>query len=133
MEKRNSTYNDDIEEIINRERKRTIQKKLGAKKEFIEEKDLGELIESMKLTISNEDLKSIFNRLDKQEDGKVSLETLIENIKREESEETKFSQIFKKMNENLTTKSEKIITKLKNLKKKAEKNSDSESVEEIEW
>ena len=133
MEKIESRGDIEIEEILTRERKRTIQKKIGAKKEFIEESDLAELIVNMKLTISNEDLKTIFTRLDIEKKGKVSLDTLIENIKKEESEDNTYSQFFKKMGENLTTKSELIITKLKKLKQKANDQKDIESVEDIDW
>jgi hypothetical protein len=125
--------NEEIEEVINRQRKRTIQKKIGAKKEYIEEKDLENLIENMKLTISQEELGIIFNRLDVEKTGKVNLESLMENIKKEEAHENNLTHIFKTLHENLTTKSEKIINKLKKLRIKAESSNDIESIEHLNW
>ncbi len=132
--------NNEIDEIINRGRKITIQKKLGVRKEFIEEKDLESLIESMKLTINQEDVKNIFNKLDTDMTGKVSLETLLESVKNAQSSkdlnnlnENSYSYVFRSLNENLTTKSERIITKLKKLKEKAYFNCDKESQTEINW
>lgn len=135
MEKNNlkENYNSIEEENGKmRERKKTLQKKLGVNKEFIEESDLTNLMQQMKVTIDKTEVKQLFDKLDVDKTGKVSLETLMESIVNA-NQESSYAQFFKQINEELTSKSERIILKLKKLKEKAYFANDGESLDDFDW
>ena len=129
------SIDDNIDEFITREGKRTFNKKFGITTEYIEKSDLEQLIQKMQVKIETDDLNNIFNELDVDNNGKVSVTTLMEHIlkKNQENEGRDHENLFKKINDQLTTKSERIILKLKKLKEKAAFKNDAESLEDIDW
>jgi Ca2+-binding EF-hand superfamily protein len=126
---------DNIDEFISRERKRTLNKKFGITTEYMQKSDLEQLIQKMQVKIETEDLNNIFNELDVENNGKVSVSTLMEHIlkKNQENEGRDYENLFKKINDQLTTKSERIILKLKKLKEKAAFKNDAESIDDLDW
>jgi hypothetical protein len=133
MDPTSNSINENIEEFISRERKKTLQQKFGINKDYIEKSDLEQLIQKMHLNIETEDLNKIFNQLDLDSSGKVSVSSLVEHVLKKENEGRGLEHIFKKINDQLTTKSERIILKLKKLKEKAAFRNDAESLDDLDW
>jgi hypothetical protein len=133
MDPTSNSINENIEEFISRERKKTLQQKFGINKDYIEKSDLEQLIQKMHLNIETEDLNKIFNQLDLDSSGKVSVSSLVEHVLKKENEGRDLEHIFKKINDQLTTKSERIILKLKKLKEKAAFRNDAESLDDLDW
>jgi hypothetical protein len=130
----NSILNSDENFDILKGRKRTLQKKYGINKEYIDETDMSSLIEKMGLTVSKEVADKIFKSLDVEKTGKVSLEKFAEMIMNAQSGQTCLtSDLLHQINEKLTTKSERIILSLKKLKTKALYADDKESLDELDW
>jgi Ca2+-binding EF-hand superfamily protein len=133
MDPTSVSIDENIDEFLSRERKKTLQQKFGINKEYIEKSDLEKLIQRMHLKIDTNDLNKIFNQLDVDGSGKVSVSTLVEHVLKKENEGRGLQDIFKKINDQLTTKSERIILKLKKLKEKAAFKNDAESLDDLDW
>lgn len=128
----NSHFEHELDDIISRERKKTLEKKFGIKKEYIEMEDLENIVEKMNLTksIGKDEVEKIFHSIDVNNSGKVKVSTFFDTIIYGQKE---YLDIFKKINNQLTTKSEKIIIKLKNLKSRAAFANDKESLDDLDW
>ena len=127
--------NEEDEEYV-KGRKRTFRKKLqqfGLNKEYITQDDITNIFEKMKITIDNEEAKKIFQDLDVEKTGRIKIENFIEAITLSQKNSTPYSSLLKQINDELTTVSERIITKLKKMKQKATYSSDTESLEDIDW
>jgi Ca2+-binding EF-hand superfamily protein len=137
MDKTNNNSNygsnkDDVDFFRGQERKKTLSKKFGIKKDYIEESDLESLVEKMKLTICKEDVQNLFNYLDLDKTGKVSLETFVDKILSSQESKNE-NDFFKSINDQLTTKAERIIIKLKQLRDKVVYANDKESMDDFDW
>jgi Ca2+-binding EF-hand superfamily protein len=118
------------------ERKKTLEKKLkkfGFDKEYIEEEDITQIFEKMNVTIDNDETTKIFQDLDVENTGKVKIEKFVEAVTLSQKASSTHTGVLKKINDELTTKSERIIIKLKNLKNRATFCSDSQSLDDIDW
>ena len=110
-------------------------KRRQLKKKFNIDKDKSIDIENENNDL-NEQSKKLLNKLDKDNLGYVETDDFVEEIinRNEKSIDDEFSLFYKKINENLFTKSEEIIQKLKKLKNKKwikEKQNFLESIEII--
>ncbi len=127
--------NEEDEEIV-RGRKKTVRKKLkkiGLDKEYIQQDDITNIFEKMNISIDKEEAKKIFQDLDIEKSGQVNIEKFVEAITLSQKNSSSYSNLLKQINEELITISERIIMKLKNLKKKATFSSDMASLEDIDW
>jgi hypothetical protein len=117
-------------------RKKTLQKKLkrfGFDKDYIVEKDLTQIFEKMNITFNNDEATKIFQELDVENTGKVMIEKFIEAVTLSQKASSTYTKVLKKIYDGLTTISERIIFKLKNLKNRAIYSSDMQSLEDIDW
>ena len=121
-------------------KRRQLKKKFNIDKDKLNEEDLVKLMTSIDIENENNDLneqsKKLLNKLDKDNLGYVETDDFVEEIinRNEKSIDDEFSLFYKKINENLFTKSEEIIQKLKKLKNKKwikEKQNFLESIEII--
>ena len=105
-------------------KRRQLKKKFNIDKDKLNEEDLVKLMTSIDIENENNDLneqsKKLLNKLDKDNLGYVETDDFVEEIinRNEKSIDDEFSLFYKKINENLFTKSEEIIQKLKKLKNK---------------
>lgn len=92
------------------------------------------MIETMNLQdlYSKETAKAIFEELDIDHQGKILAEHFIDFITRM-NDSSNFKKFFEIVAKELISPSEKIIVKLKKLKKKAYIEEDKESIEDIDW
>ena len=112
---------------------KNIQKKFGINIEFIEEKDIPILLEQMKIGyIPKLEIKKMFDRLDIEKTGKLKINSLIEDIITYRPETTS-SNLYGEILLELTSKSERIIQKLKKLKEKAYFANDTDSLQDFDW
>ena len=121
-------------------KRRQLKKKFNIDKAKLNEENLVKLMTSIDIENENNDLneqsKKLLNKLDKDNLGYVETDDFVEEIinRNEKSIDDEFSLFYKKINENLFTKSEEIIQKLKKLKNKKwikEKQNFLESIEII--
>ena len=105
-------------------KRRQLKKKFNIDKAKLNEEDLVKLMTSIDIENENNDLneqsKKLLNKLDKDNLGYVETDDFVEEIinRNEKSIDDEFSLFYKKINENLFTKSEEIIQKLKKIKNK---------------
>ena len=126
-------------------KQRKLREKLNITKDTLTLEDITSIISSITLTsISNKEelealSKKIFCSLDKGNKGEIKTDSLIDEIilrnslPPEESKDEDISTFFTKINQELSTKSENIISKLKRIKRQQWASSDKSSIEDIEW
>ena len=121
-------------------KRRQLKTKFNIDKDQLNEEDLIKIMSSIDIESQNHDLnersKKLLNKLDKDNLGYVETDDFVEEIinRNEKTIEDEFTLFYKKINENLFTKSEEIIQKLKKLKNKKwikEKQNFLESIEII--
>ncbi len=121
-------------------KRRQLKTKFNIDKDKLNEEDLVKLMTSIDIDNPrndfNEQSKKLLNKLDKDNLGYVETDDFVEEIinRNEKIIDDEFSLFYKKINENLFTKSEEIIQKLKRLKNKEwikEKQNFSKSIEII--
>jgi len=83
--------------------------------------------------ISKADYDLIYNSLDKNKDGIVSMDEFLLSISDKRIAHQKIKNFFNKINDKLLTNSEIMILKLKNLKKKATFAGDKDSIDDLNW
>ena len=119
-------------------KRRQLKKKFNIDKAKLNEEDLVKLMTSIDIENEKNDLneqsKKLLNKLDKDNLGYVETDDFVEEIinRNEKSIDDEFSLFYKKINENLFTKSEEIIQKLKKLKNKKWKKEKKNFLESIE-
>ena len=105
-------------------KRRQLKTKFNIDKDQLNEEDLIKIMSSIDIESQNHDLnersKKLLNKLDKDNLGYVETDDFVEEIinRNEKTIEDEFTLFYKKINENLFTKSEEIILKLKKLKSK---------------
>ena len=119
-----------------------ILRKLGLNKEYINLEDIIlslEKIRSIDIGIIKETAEKIINELDKEKLGEIKSVEMIDYIilmsqkEMDQGVKKEFAIFMEKINEEMFSKSQKIVEKLKKIKNKAWLAGDSESCEDIDW
>jgi hypothetical protein len=125
-----------------KDKKMRILRKLGLTKEYINLDDLISGLEKMKsldMGITKETAEKIINDLDQEKRGEIKSEEIIDYIismsqkEMEQGVKNEYAIFMEKINEEMVSKSQRIIEKLKKIKNKAWLAGDTESSEDIEW
>ena len=96
--------------------------------------DLKKLIAQLEIKdLTNNDFDFIFNSLDKNKDGIVSIDQILNFISDRKITHEKIKNFLNKVNDKLITNSEIIMRKIKNLKKRATFANDMESLDDLNW
>ena len=93
------------------------------------------------LNVSYQELKDInkngyeliFNSLDRNKDGIVSIDEFLESISNRETNPELIERFLDKVNDNLLTTSEIMMIKIKKLKERATYSNDEESLNDLNW
>ena len=75
----------------------------------------------------------IFNSLDRNKDGIVSIDEFLESISNRETNPELIERFLDKVNDNLLTTSEIMMIKIKKLKERATYSNDEESLNDLNW
>ena len=101
------------------------------------EQNIWLIVEKLKLTenIDKNKAKELFEMLDKDKKGKIEKSAFIEYITNynQTISDSSIKNFFELINNELASKSEKIISKLKKLREKSYIQNDNESVNDINW
>jgi len=125
-----------------KEKQSGILRKLGLNKEYINLEEIIlslEKIRSIDIGIIKETAEKIINELDKENLGEIKSVEMIDYIilmsqkEMEQGVKKEFAIFMEKINEEMFSKSQKIVEKLKKIKNKAWLAGDSESCEDIDW
>jgi Ca2+-binding EF-hand superfamily protein len=128
-----------VSEIDVEKKKKLLKKRFSITNETINVDDIYSVMEMLQLADSQktkEKAQNIFNVLDVDKKGEIKTEEFIENItsgKLKESETEDYKMFVELINKQLVTRSEKIIEKLKKIKKKAWTVHDKETCDDIDW
>lgn len=96
--------------------------------------DLKRLIAQLDINdLSKNDFNFIYNSLDKNNDGFVSIDEFLISISDRKIAHEKIKKFLNKVNEKLMTNAEIMMLKIKNLKKKATFAKDQESLDDLNW
>jgi len=82
--------------------------------------------------LSKDAAHEIFKRLDKDSKGKIKSEDFIELLDREQKDDW-LAEFFKSIDYKVTSKSEEIIKKLKDMKENKNLNLDSKTLDDLDW
>ena len=95
------------------------------------------IVEKLNLSelIDKEKAKELFELLDEDKKGKIRKSTFVEYLLKytQKLNNSSFNSFFEIINNELSSKSEKIINKLKNLRLKESIKNDLDSVNDINW
>lgn len=93
------------------------------------------MIQKLKISdISTNDYFEILNELDFNQNTKaIKVEKFLKKIQSNKSLNKHINSLYQKLNDQLCTKAERIIMKLKNLRNKCIFNNDEESQKEFDW
>lgn len=93
------------------------------------------MIEQMNLKESYNKLSAhqIFKELDINNHGKIKIETFIDYLEKSKEELTPYSDFYSNIYDELTTKSEKIINKLKSIKDVLKSINNKKALDDIDW
>lgn len=93
------------------------------------------MIQKLKISdISTNDYVEILNELDFNQNKKaIKVEEFLKKIQSNKSSNKHINSLYQKLNDQLCTKAERIIMKLKSLRNKCIFNNDEESQKEFDW
>ena len=142
--KKRPTFNDNQPNPSKLAKKQKIKEKLNITKDELDINDLTAVISKINVKLVSNDKniknlsKKIFSDLDKESKGRINTEAFIEEIilrnssKKEEKDE-ELGNFYTIINQELSTKSENIISKLKRIKNQDWVSDDNKAINDIEW
>lgn len=142
--KNRPTFNDNQPNPSKLAKKQKIKEKLNITKDELDINDLTAVISKINVKLVSNDKniknlsKKIFSDLDKESKGRINTEAFIEEIilrnssKKEEKDE-ELGNFYTIINQELSTKSENIISKLKRIKNQDWVSDDNKAINDIEW
>ncbi len=96
--------------------------------------DIKKLIAQLDIKdLTKNDFDFIYNSLDENNDGLVSIDDFLRSISDRKIAHEKIKSFLNKVNDKLLTNSEIMMLKIKNLKKRATFANDKESIDDLNW
>lgn len=131
-------------DVIIKERKKSLRQKFNIDKETLTADDILLIFDQLKQSnsklneVSRETASKLFSELDSENKGKIKTDEFIEHISIKLNLEVddahkQLKEFYEIINEELITKSERIISKLKGIKKRANLANDNQTLDEIDW